>query len=107
MASREETKKMIEVMQAYVDGAEIQGKGRGLSLSPMATIDEPFWDWGKNNYRVKPVVKPEIPWEMVDEKYNYFATDENGNSYFYEAPPPSQKNFNGCGSREVVRVRAP
>lgn len=51
MATREETKKMIEVMQAFVDGKEIEELceyGKWIS-----TDGKPKWDWQRVNYRVK------------------------------------------------------
>ncbi len=38
MATREETKRMIEVMQAYVDGKEIE-------LSKCSVNENPYWNW--------------------------------------------------------------
>jgi len=49
----EETKKAIEVMQAFVDGKEIQylSDGNWFSYSLPAT---PAWAWSETEYRVKP-----------------------------------------------------
>lgn len=53
--NKERTKKAIEVMQAYVDGAEIQvappSSGKWSDLSSLCT---PAWSWGTFDYRVKP-----------------------------------------------------
>ena len=49
---QEDTLPKIEVMQAFVDGKEIEyeaGKGR---WQPAST---PAWHWGDTDYRVKPV----------------------------------------------------
>ena len=47
--NREETKKAIEVMQAYVDGEQIEAKQEGCEWR----ASFPIWDWGPNEYRVK------------------------------------------------------
>ena len=48
--NREETKKAIAVMQAYVDGKQIEAAQEGSEWR--ASL--PIWDWGPNEYRVKP-----------------------------------------------------
>lgn len=48
--TREETKKTIEIMQAYVDGNKIE------VLTPIGSYtptDNPSWDWGDNPNRYK------------------------------------------------------
>ncbi len=51
--NREETKKAIEVMQAYVDGKTVQ-----INIcngwSDRHTDVSPVWDWLSRNYRIKP-----------------------------------------------------
>ena len=54
---REETKKAIEVMQAYVDGEQIQVK----ATSGWIREFNPLWTWSLHcQYRVKP--KPRTIW---------------------------------------------
>ncbi len=58
----EETKKMIEVMQAYVEGKEIQYM-RIYTTSPPEWKDipknnPPPWDWDNTIYRIKPIPIP-------------------------------------------------
>ncbi len=62
MFNIEETKKMIEVMQAYVEGKEIQYM-RIYTTSPPEWKDIPknnpsTWDWDNTIYRIKPVAIP-------------------------------------------------
>lgn len=45
------TKEMIEVMQAYVDGAEIESITKNGVL-PCEKTSNPSWDWDHNDYRV-------------------------------------------------------
>lgn len=49
--NREETKQAIEVMQAYVDGAEIEFQLSDESWCPAST---PNWDHDTTEYRIKP-----------------------------------------------------
>jgi hypothetical protein len=53
----EETKKAIEVMQAFVDGKTIQIKTAGRWFD---TIMNPLWDWYETDYRIKPTEPKEI-----------------------------------------------
>lgn len=60
---KEQTKAAIAVMQAYVDGNQIEVKGRGVGWCPCAT--DPTWDWTVCEYRVKP--EPKLrPWTPVE-----------------------------------------
>jgi len=46
--NKEQTSEAITVMQAYVDGAEIE-------IGPeWATVKEPTWTWTYSEYRIKP-----------------------------------------------------
>ena len=56
----EDTKKAIKVMQAYVDGNEIEFDGE--------LIEDPIWSWGSRNgtYKTKP--RPLEIWVMVNSK---------------------------------------
>ena len=58
------TEEMIAVMQAYVDGKEIEYE----SYSKWEKVTEPAWNWGGNDYRVKP--EPEyIPFTFEDAEF--------------------------------------
>jgi len=59
--NREETKKAIEVMQAYVDGKPVQY----LALSGRWVMTGlPIWNWKSLNFRIKP--KPREVWINED-----------------------------------------
>lgn len=49
--TREETKKAIEVMQAYVDGKETEWCS--CASSDWEPVNKPSWNWNYNNYRIK------------------------------------------------------
>ena len=58
------TKEMIEVMQAYEEGAQIQ-------INPTDTTEwsytnNPWWNWSDFDYRVKPK-KSYVPFETAEE----------------------------------------
>ena len=48
------TEEKIEVMQAYVDGKKIEINKYLDNHKHWIDIKEPTWNWGINNYRVKP-----------------------------------------------------
>jgi hypothetical protein len=52
--NREETKKAIEVMQAFVDGAEIEAQYHGNSGWSIIDHYDPPWNWRDIKYRIKP-----------------------------------------------------
>lgn len=57
------TEHMIEVMQAYLDGKQIQ-----CSSGPYGWIDieNPLWSWDEVNYRIKPDAQSKSNIEMTD-----------------------------------------
>jgi len=54
----EETKEAIHVMQAYVDGKDIEILGPVKKWEP---VNCPRWAWGDTQYRIKPTVNLR-PW---------------------------------------------
>ena len=58
--NREETAKAVEVMQAYVDGAEIESRDRIIKADGWGQKSEPAWAWTHREYRIKP--KPREFW---------------------------------------------
>ena len=51
--TREQTKEAIRIMQAYVDGKEVDVQ-RLLDGSVWMPAGAPCWDWLNGNYRIKP-----------------------------------------------------
>jgi hypothetical protein len=47
---------------------------------------EPSWVTTAT-YRVKPKTPLQIPWDLIDEKYQWAAKDEDGGLCFYEYEP--------------------
>lgn len=58
--TREQTIEAIKVMQAYVDGKEVEVQ-RLLAGSCWIPSGAPCWDWLNGNYRIKPTAKLR-PW---------------------------------------------
>ncbi len=86
--NREETKKAIEVMQAYVDGDDVEQQN-GVGIYP-ADQAPPHWAWGDNiaMYRIKP--KPR-EWWLNTTSSECYVTKECAEKF--------------SGGREVVWVR--
>ena len=62
----EQTKEAIRVMQAFVDGYEIQQRikkcdSRSVLKPDWCDTDEPCWDFDSYDYRIKPTAKLR-PW---------------------------------------------
>jgi hypothetical protein len=50
----------IDIMQAYLRGAELQMKGpkeNDWSDWPREVCSDPTWTWGTNDYRIKPALE--------------------------------------------------
>lgn len=58
--TREETKEAIRVMQAFVDGKEVEAR-KLLAGSDWTPAGLPSWDWLCSTYRIKPTTKLR-PW---------------------------------------------
>jgi hypothetical protein len=56
--TREQTIEAIRVMQAFVDGKEVEVL---LTFSQSEIATTPVWNWDANNYRIKPAAKLR-PW---------------------------------------------
>ena len=56
------TKEMIEVMQAYVRGEQIEC----FNDEQWKDVNNPIWDWLHNDYRVKPK-KSYVPFDTAEE----------------------------------------
>jgi hypothetical protein len=62
--TREETAEAIKVMQAYVDGADVEFTRNGQGWDAAAN---PAWDWAEFNFRIKPKPKIEVgKWYEVE-----------------------------------------
>lgn len=67
------TLEMIEIMQAFADGKEIEWYCGGW-----VKCEKPTWNWGKNDYRIaekKPVLVPHWPAIIKSTTGCYVLTD--------------------------------
>lgn len=76
----ERTKRMIETMQAYVDGERIESNLSGEC--PM-----PAWQWlSDNTYRIAKT-SDSINWDHVAPEFKWMARDKHGGAYLYNGEP--------------------
>lgn len=79
----ERTKRMIEVMQAYVDGERIE-VNRGDGWWVLYSGHFPFNS--AHDYRIAKTPDT-INWDHVADGYKYMKRDENGCAYLYAEHP--------------------
>lgn len=94
----ERTKRMIEVMQAYVDGKRIEVKGLYFNT----LVQEPWWDWCSSEFVVAKTPDT-INWDHVAPEFKYMARDGYGNACLYEDKPTvSGFNSYACTNKFVT-----
>lgn len=84
------TEEKIKVMQAFLDGEEIEViNHRNKSTTTTHTgLHEPPWNWWDFAYRIKEKnYSLSIPWELIDDTWQWAAMDEDGMVYFYVDEP--------------------
>ena len=77
--NRAETQEAIKVMQAFVDGIEVEFHGQQGSWTPVPSDDctIPTWNFASVKYRIKP--KPLEVWVWM-----HHSGGMNGDAYFAE-----------------------
>lgn len=117
--TREQTIEAIRVMQAYVDGKEVDVR-RLLDGSVWMPSGAPCWDWLNGNYRIKPAatLRPwtadEVPLGIQARNPQYPKTrwlidrtssEENRKDWCekYEHSTDGGKNWLPCGVVEESR----
>lgn len=88
----EETKKAIEVMQAFVDGKPCEWKFE--HIGPWDRVFRPTWDWHKHDYRIKPEPK-----EIWVNEY------DDGSASAYNSEDKALYAYNDGATRKAVRYR--
>lgn len=90
--TREETSDVIKIMQAYVDGAEIEFANKGSELW-RSVVSTPLWDFVTVRYRIKPnELKPGVWYESsswflpskfigMDDDYYVFLPQNSPRQY--------------------------
>lgn len=82
------TQEKIQIMQAFVDGKQIENDFNRVGEWVDWTIDaEPSWDWEEHDYRIKQASPLIIPWDAIKPEYKWVAKDSNGEVFFYKNKP--------------------
>lgn len=81
-----ETRRKIEVMEAYCRGEPIEMKFTNQVACCYTRITDPDWTWSKLNYRVVRT-KPSINWDHVSPQYVALARDSGGDVWLYTKTP--------------------
>ena len=114
----EQTKEAIRIMQAFVDGKEVEWDCRGIEI--WETIISPKWNWIDNKYRIKPtpVLRPwtadEVPlgaWmrKKQEVSHRWVVIDTGGGlwqqAWFedYEHSTDGGKTWKECGVMEECK----
>lgn len=76
----EETKKCIEVMQAYVEGAIIECLNHDEPLGQWRVIESiQVWDWNKYDYRIRPkTIIPVTKDEFTEMELKWYKSKTSG-----------------------------
>lgn len=80
----------ISVMQAFLNGKEIEYKhsDRGTWCG----CEEPDWQWEEWEYRIKPTKQLVIPWEVIKPEYKWAAMDSDDRIFFFEKEPQIERS---------------
>lgn len=74
----ETTAGKISIMQAFEDGAECQWRYKGTGA--WEPVENPSWNWDRNEYRIKPTGPREFYVSVADGvAYHYTEGDEDWN----------------------------
>lgn len=84
---KQRTREMIKVMQAYVDGREIDVRPQGdnIDWEYMKGVS-PSWNWFHMDYRIA-TTPDSIDWSHVAPEWKYMARDHVGNVWLYSKKP--------------------
>lgn len=62
------TKEMIAIMQAFVEGRQIEYTKRHSAIKSWTPTIVPIWDWHENDYRIKPILEY-VPFTFEDAEF--------------------------------------
>jgi len=82
------TKEKIIIMQAHLDGKQIQVKKWMYDWEDLEQTDEPIWDWGHSEYRIK---QTELTEAIVATKQELNAMSLFGKIVKLKPSPTHQK----------------
>lgn len=93
--NKEQTIETIKVMQAYVDGKEIEcdGGSCGEDWFLFSAYEEPAWNFPECKYRIKKN-SHSINWNEVSDEYNYLWVDSCNSLLLSQYKPVVYINLN-------------
>lgn len=101
MATREEIQNRIDIMTAWLGGADVQFLGCTINTKTWIDLDaggSPSFNFTNNKYRIKPLEPDYIDWSHVNAKYRFMARDRCGDVYLYEnEPSDGSSDWMACG----------
>lgn len=91
MTTRAEIETRVEVMQAWLDGKDIQFRPAG-EVGPFGWRNfdcdrTPKFNFVNSEYRIRPAEPDSIDWSHVAPRLKFMARDKSGKAYLYEAKP--------------------
>ena len=75
--NRDETKKAIEVMQAFIDGVEIECRWSSQVKWTEFQLTQPSWNFRANEYRIKPQEPREFLLYPIRDNNRKWGVEEN------------------------------
>lgn len=82
-------REMIEVMEAYERGEEVEMRYEsGWDSQPY-----PAWNWETYDYRIAPSMPDTINWDHVAPEYKWMARDRDGRAYLYDKRPTTEEGY--------------
>ena len=96
------TLEMIAVMQAYVDGKQIEARTKGTNWKAWPS---PNWAWESCEYRIA-TIPDSINWDHVSPEWKYMARDGNGSAFLYNEKPRIREVNSDWGISEGTCIDA-
>lgn len=99
------TEDKIRVMQAYVDGEDVEYRAHGGKWNPLPP--KPVWQWSCFEYRIKEKTPDYINWEHINPRLKWMARDFDGCTYVFEVKPKFHMGIwesESVGEEEFKRV---
>ena len=88
MDNKEKTKEYIKVMQAYVDGAEIEERWLTMQKPEWLLDPKPLWQWETHDYRIKLIeLVPGRKYKSVLWEYFYKYIGMDAERYVFAIEP--------------------
>lgn len=84
----EQTKHLIEVLEAYVAGKAVQVDASGTHVREWVDVNDTVqFSMNPTRYRIKPLTPDRIDWSHVNPYYKFMARDATGATYLYGCRP--------------------